>query len=150
MTVTISSYKRNIGLLAIILFLSILVVLSFSSYKEKLKIIESNVVSLNDLRIYREVNDNTIKIYGDIKLENCSKDFYCILFDTNKNNYIRLKTEVSLKVDNVYSYEASIKIDKLNKEGNYMVCFGTDVNNKDTIIKTDYIIYSQGNLVEEK
>ena len=31
-----------------------------------------------------------------------------------------------------------------------MVCFGTDVNNKDTIIKTDYIIYSQGNLVEEK
>lgn len=108
------------------------------------------MVSLNDLRIYREVNDNTIKIYGDIKLENCSKDFYCILFDTDKNNYIRLKTEVSLKVDNVYSYEASIKIDKLNKEGNYMVCFGTDVNNKDTIIKTDYIIYSQGNLVEEK
>lgn len=150
MTITISSYKRNTGLLAIILFLSILVVLSFSSYKESLNLTESNVVNLNDLRIYKEVNDNTIKVYGDIKLENYSKDFYCILFDTNKNNYIRLRIKVSLKVDNVYSYEASIKTDKLNKDGNYMVCFGTDIDNKDTVIKTDYIIYSQGNIVEEK
>lgn len=143
-----SKYKRIISLLSTILFLSILVVLSFKEYKENLKVKYSSSIYIDNISVKRNIEYDSVKLYGSIDLNVSCDSINCILLNTDNNNEIILKDEIS-KIEGGYKYVCFINLDSLNNNGNYMLCFKTEKDNKITLLKTNYIVYSNGKIVEE-
>ena len=140
--------KRDISLLSVILFLSVLVILSFKAYDNDLKIKNSSSVFIDNVTVEENLGNNKLELYGDVKINADYDSLDCILLDIKNNKELKINDDV-VKNKNHYTYKCYIDLNSLKNSESYMFCFKIEKDNKVTIMKTNYIVYSDGKIIKD-